>query len=179
MAFIAILEITLLLATIAIVVTRPRHRMVLPLAPEPAPAGAMVVEEPKVTELPAVLRMRRIGRSQMTEETPTTARIAPIDSDTALQVLWVGQIVLANLEPADIVTFRAWSKGRLAYALGETRRDYGSWMPQDTDLVGWEIYLVTASGRIMHLQGEPGTDIDEDLARLENRMRVAFLADAA
>jgi hypothetical protein len=179
MAFLAFLEVTLLLATIAIVASRPRHRMIRPQLPEPTPTAAAVEVEPTPIELPAVLRMRRVGRTQMTEETPTTARIAPLGSDAALQVLWVGETMLADLDPSDIVTVRAWSQGRLAYAKGETRRDYGSWIPQDVADAGWEIYLVTASGRIMHLQGEPGVDIDRELARLDDRVRVALLADAA
>ncbi|HEV7205253.1 MAG TPA: hypothetical protein VGN18_11625 [Jatrophihabitans sp.] len=179
MAFLAILEVTLLLASIAIVASRPRHRMVRPQLPEPTPTAVAVDGTPTPIELPAVLRMRRVGRSQMTEETPTTARIAPLGCDAALQVLWVGETVLADLDPADLVTVRAWSQGRLAYAIGETRRDYGSWIPQDAAVAGWEIYLVTASGRIMHLLGEPGTDIDRELARLDDRVRVALVADAA
>ncbi|HEV7205249.1 MAG TPA: hypothetical protein VGN18_11605 [Jatrophihabitans sp.] len=165
MTAVAILEVSLLLAFIAICVSRPRH----PLA---VAAPALIPTD----RLDATLRLRRLDHGGTTEATPTSVRIAPRDdAGAALQVLWVGDTMLADLEPADIVTVRAWSQSALACSFGEIRRDYGAWIPAPT--AGWELFLVTRSGRLLHLQGRAEASVD--LARLTARLQAARVADVA
>lgn len=174
MTAVAILEVTLLLAFIAICVTRPRHPLVVPAPSAPAVPSA------DTGRLDATLRMRRLDRDTATESTPTTVRIAPLhDAGAALQVLWVGDTMLADLEPSDIVTVRAWSQDALVCAIGEVQREYGSWQPAARSAAGWEMFVVTRSGRVLHLQGRSDVTIETEIARFTARMRAAQVADVA
>lgn len=162
---VAILEVSLLLAFIAICVSRPRYPLVAPARPAP-PGG-----------LTATLRVRRLDQGSTTEATPATVLIAPPhDEGAALQVLWVGNTMLADLEPADILTARAWSRGALVCGVGVVRREYGTWQPDPA--AGWEMFVVTRSRRLLHLQGGSAA-VDADLVRFTERLHAARIADVA
>lgn len=183
MTIIAILQIPLLLALLAIRGSRRRNRVTATERAEQA-ARMDAAELAPVTcdddGLDSFMSMRRLGRSTYTEQTPTTVHIArQRHAHAALEVLWVGGTVLVDLTVSEIVAARAWSQGKLAFALGETRRDYGTWLPLDNADAGWEMYVVTTSGRMLHLQGAPGIGVDAELTRLAGRIRVAKLAPVA
>ncbi len=81
----------------------------------------------------------------------------------------VGQVVMA----------RAWSRGHLVLAFGETRREYGAAWALGPGMAGWEIHLVDASGGVMRCYGGPGIAVDADLDRLRTRLQAVVLSHAS
>lgn len=142
------------------------------------PAGPALVELPAVpSRALGTVRTGHIGDADLDAAVAASFRVAPAGSPGhALEVFGQNGAHLADLDIADIVMVRGWSRSRLVLSYGEMRPAYGSAWPAGPAVAGWEIHLVDASGRVVRCLGTPGTSLDAELARLHGLLRAPVAA---
>jgi hypothetical protein len=129
---------------------------------------------------PGLARFGRIGASTQPEPVRSLITIASSEgSANALEVSSVDGSVHESVAAHDVVMARGWSRGHLIVAFGETRREYGPSWALGPAMAGWEIHLVTATGKTLRCYGAPGSSADADLARLHERIQNAVLPQAS
>ena len=144
------------------------------------------IEEPAMTAKPkptrrleAAVRRGKVGTSVLSEQIRTTAVIAPADdSETALALFKLDGSPLLTLATADIAMARGWTKGRMVVARGENRREFGPAWPLNPTENGWELKLVTVSGKVYRCAGDT-LNVEGELARLHKRINDAVFAHAS
>ena len=175
-ATLELLAIALVFAGIALYQSR-RHRLADTAQPTPlratkAPAGARRVG--------ALVRDGHVGDAELGAPTRAISRIAPADqTSTALEVNRADGSSYTTVNVGQVVMARAWSRGHLVLAFGETRREYGPAWAVGPGMAGWEIHLVDAAGGVMRCYGGPGMAVDADLDRLRTRLQAVALSHAS
>lgn len=174
-AILALLAISLLLAGVAIYQSRRHHGR------SPAPSKLHAVNsQPSIRRVGSLVREGHIGDGELGVPVRTLARIAPPEQPAkALEVLNPDGSTHTSLKAGQVVMARAWSKGHLVVAFGETRREYGPAWALGPGMAGWEIHLVDSTGGIVRCYGGPGTQVDDDLDRLRTRLQAVVLAHAS
>jgi hypothetical protein len=163
-----LLLVDLALATVAGLVVRRERR---------PRARARFDEADRIASL---VRIGRVGDPEFAEPVRSCVRIAPSDdSALALAVFAADGTQLTSISADEVVMARCWSGGRQIVSLGEPRPVYGPFWPLGPNVAGWEIHVVSAGGETVRCYGAPGTSLDDDLARLESRIRIVPLARAS
>jgi hypothetical protein len=128
----------------------------------------------------ALVRLGQIGGQALAGPIRSSVRVAPVDeAGIALEVLAGDGAQLACIAPDRVVMVRCWSGGRQVISIGAPRPAYGPFWPLGPNLAGWEIHLATASGETLRCYGAPGTSLDLELDRLQDRIRRFPIARAS
>jgi hypothetical protein len=176
-ASIPLLMFSLVLALVAAYYAR-RHRRCVPssrISPH-----AVATRTPVGRRVPGLARRGRIGDATQPDPVRVLISIAAADEPVAaLDICATDGSVLEQIAAADVVMARGWARGRLTVAYGETRRAYGPAWALGPAMAGWEIHVVTASGKVVRCYGAPGSVADEGLVRLRERIQSAVLAQAS
>lgn len=155
-----------------------RHRR--SVAPRPVALHSVAARATVGRRVPGLTRAGHIGDAVQPDPIRSMISIAtPEGVDSALDVTLSDGTVLEHVEADDVVMARAWSRGHLVVAFGETRREYGPSWALGPAMAGWEVHLVTTNGKVLRCYGPPGSVADDDLARMRERIQSAVLAQAS
>jgi hypothetical protein len=155
-----------------------RHRR--SVSPRPVALHAVATRTAVGRRAPGLTRIGSIGDATQPDPVRSLIAIAtPDEANSALAISLADGTVLERVSAANVVMARGWSHGHLVVAFGETRREYGPSWALGPGMAGWEVHLVTSSGKVLRCYGAPGSVVDEDLARLRDRIQSAVLAQAS